>query len=239
MKAVIIAMDTASRRSSASGSAHSRSTAMTSPDQAPTAQDRTTNNTDVSDDDIWADSPPRSSSQHTGADADTTRPDPRPIPAAAVLSDLPTVRRRRMADGYRDGLSHSKAQVMQRGFDDGYPIGVQVAMRAGRILGILEGLLSGMRKSAGPGDEGDRARRQGKATEVERLLKKAREELGRSKLLDGLEEDVLMRNGGVLEGLEGVLGKWEAILPHGLVDENAKISEEGLSATDDNPRITT
>jgi hypothetical protein len=35
------------------------------------------------------------------------------------------------------------------------------------------------------------------------------------------------------------LGKWEAILPHGLVDENAKISEEGLSATDDNPRITT
>ena len=56
-----------------------------------------------------------------------------------MLSDLPSIRRQHMTSGYREGLSVGKAQVIQSGFDAGYPIGVEIALRAGKVLGVLEG----------------------------------------------------------------------------------------------------
>lgn len=68
-----------------------------------------------------------------------------------VLSDLPAMKRQHMNDGYREGLTASKAKVMQAGFDEGYPMGVQIAMRAGPILGILEAYLACKSIDAIPG----------------------------------------------------------------------------------------
>ena len=58
-----------------------------------------------------------------------------------MLSDLPALKRRHMTDGYREGLTVSKAQHMQDGFDAGYPIGIQIGQTVGEILGIFEGYL--------------------------------------------------------------------------------------------------
>jgi hypothetical protein len=59
-----------------------------------------------------------------------------------VLSDLPLRKRQQMTDGYREGLSIGKARVMQNGFDQGYPIGVQIGLRVGPIMGVLEAYLA-------------------------------------------------------------------------------------------------
>ena len=71
--------------------------------------------------------------------------------AEEVLSDLPAMKRQHMTDGYREGLSTSKSKVMQAGFDEGYPIGAQIAMRAGPILGVLEAYLACKSIDAIPG----------------------------------------------------------------------------------------
>ncbi|EXJ70184.1 uncharacterized protein A1O5_06252 [Cladophialophora psammophila CBS 110553] len=60
-----------------------------------------------------------------------------------MLSDVPSLRRQHMTDGYREGLSVGKARVMQRGFDAGYPLGVELGLRVGKVLGVLEGVIHG------------------------------------------------------------------------------------------------
>lgn len=105
-----------------------------------------------------------------------------------------------MADGYRDGLSQSKAQVIQTGFDQGYPIGVDISLGVGRVLGFLEGLVAGLKRSAA--DEELQRR-------VQRLLTDARRELGREALMQDMEETEVMRDGGVKARVEGVVSKWE------------------------------
>ncbi|OKO97308.1 hypothetical protein PENSUB_10102 [Penicillium subrubescens] len=92
---------------------------------------------DNSLDDIFGTSPPRetrevpSTLQHESAS--TTEP-----------SDLPSLRRQHVTAGYRDGVSTSKGEHVQRGFDAGFPVGAQLGMRAGTILGILEGITRGL-----------------------------------------------------------------------------------------------
>ncbi|KAF3390631.1 putative protein yae1 [Penicillium rolfsii] len=92
---------------------------------------------DNSLDDIFGSSPPRatrevpSSLEHESTS--TTEP-----------SDLPSLRRQHVTAGYRDGVSTSKGEHVQRGFDAGFPVGAQLGMRAGTILGILEGITRGL-----------------------------------------------------------------------------------------------
>jgi hypothetical protein len=62
-------------------------------------------------------------------------------------SDLPSLRREHINAGYREGLSVGKARVIQSGFDAGYPLGVAIALKVGPILGVLEGVLAGLRRA--------------------------------------------------------------------------------------------
>ena len=137
------------------------------------------------DDDVWADSPP-ASTQHTQ-------------PNAEMLSDLPSLRRQHMTEGYREGLAQGKAKVMQSGFDDGYPIGVMIGLRAGRVLGVLEGCVAA---------KGVKERPELREV-VQRLLDAARVELDRRKLMEGLEDVVVAEAKDVPERIELVLRRWE------------------------------
>jgi len=98
----------------------SPSTVVTTPDVEP------------DDDDIWASDNDNENPQAAAGD----------INREGMLSDLPSMRRQHMTDGYREGLAIGKAKVMQKGFDDGYPIGVKIALRVGKVLGCLEGVLA-------------------------------------------------------------------------------------------------
>lgn len=83
------------------------------------------------DDDIWgADSPPRQASPSL---EDASR-------RHDILSDAPLVRRQQVTAGYREGVSIGKAQTMQNGFDQGYPLGAEIGLRVGYIKGVLEGI---------------------------------------------------------------------------------------------------
>lgn len=47
------------------------------------------------------------------------------------------IERIHVKQGYVDGLSRAKEDSLQRGFDDGYPIGAQYGIRAGQVLARL------------------------------------------------------------------------------------------------------
>ncbi|KIY01413.1 uncharacterized protein Z520_02965 [Fonsecaea multimorphosa CBS 102226] len=142
-------------------SAHSRSspdTNMTTPERSPEGDD--------DDDDIWDTSSDHdhdhghSHNSHAvgqgstsatqtqpqlSTDASSVHDDPsHRVRREVILSDVPSLRRQHMTDGYREGLSVGKARVMQRGFDAGYPLGVEVGLRVGTVLGVLEGVVSAL-----------------------------------------------------------------------------------------------
>ena len=71
--------------------------------------------------DIFSDSPPAS-------------------PAKADPSDIPRLRSTHSTAGYRAGITTSKEQTLQSGFDEGYSLGAFFGLRVGYILGALEGL---------------------------------------------------------------------------------------------------
>ncbi|KAL2850720.1 hypothetical protein BJY01DRAFT_125680 [Aspergillus pseudoustus] len=173
-------------------------------------------------DDIFGSSPPHSAPTPLLPSARTT----------IEPSELPSLRRQHVTAGYRDGISASKAEHVQRGFDGGFPIGAQLGMRAGTILGILEGLVRGYESRAGsavirkPGvkvgagasassssndAEAEEARRV-KREQVLALYKQAVKDLGVQAVFAGLEEgkdgekpesQLLKKGGKVLSGWEG------------------------------------
>lgn len=118
----------------------SPSTTVTTPDQSPGA-----------DDEIWDTS---SDHEHAHNDSmaasenDANRDALSPRRPTQILSDLPTLRRQHVTSGYREGLAIGKAQVMQRGFDDGYPFGTELGLRIGAVLGVLEGMLVTFKKAS-------------------------------------------------------------------------------------------
>ena len=61
-------------------------------------------------------------------------------PTAADPSDIPRLRGTHSTAGYRAGISTSKEQTLQPGFDEGYSLGAVFGLRVGYILGALEGL---------------------------------------------------------------------------------------------------
>ncbi|KAI5289218.1 Essential protein Yae1, N terminal [Ascosphaera aggregata] len=80
----------------------------------------------------------------TAATAASTREVPQTSGAAVHASepsDLPSLRRQHVTNGYRAGIILAKQKHLQRGFDEGYPFGAKLGLRAGVIKGVLEGLI--------------------------------------------------------------------------------------------------
>lgn len=179
-------------------------------------------------DDVWgADSAPASPSLH-------------PAPASPALhpSDIPRLRQEHATAGYRDGVAAAKAGSAQAGFDEGFGLGAVLGARAGRALGVLEGL--GL---AVPGDERLRG-----------LVEAARRELGVGEVFarefwDGegvWRFEVLPRRGGGgdgggdgeeivfadVAGAHPLVRKWEGILEEEArrcgVDLEVLSGEEGV-----------
>ena len=119
-----------------------------------------------------------------------------------MLSDLPSVKRQHMTDGYREGLSTSKAQVMQNGFDEGYPIGLQIAMRVGPILGVLEAYLACKSIDTHPGTR----------ERVQSAYKNALHALEITQLLQTTDEESLLAMKTIPKSAEDILSYWEGMV---------------------------
>jgi hypothetical protein len=90
-------------------------------------------------DDIYGSAP----SSPTLASRDPlSAPDGRPH---EILSDLPSRQRALDTDAYREGLSNSKGQYVQEGFDEGYSLGANLGQRVGYILGVLRAFATALR----------------------------------------------------------------------------------------------
>lgn len=68
--------------------------------------------------------------------------------ANSERSDIPRLRSVHVTSGYRDGISVSKAEHVQHGFDEGFSLGAVIGMKAGFLLGVLEGVVRAIQPSA-------------------------------------------------------------------------------------------
>ncbi|KAK5999510.1 hypothetical protein QM012_005363 [Aureobasidium pullulans] len=68
--------------------------------------------------------------------------------ANSERSDIPRLRSVHVTSGYRDGISVSKAEHVQHGFDEGFSLGAVIGMKAGFLLGMLEGVVRAIQSSA-------------------------------------------------------------------------------------------
>ncbi|KAG9651734.1 essential protein-like protein Yae1, partial [Aureobasidium melanogenum] len=68
--------------------------------------------------------------------------------ANSERSDIPRLRSVHVTSGYRDGISVSKAEHVQHGFDEGFSLGAVVGINAGFLLGVLEGVVRAIQSSA-------------------------------------------------------------------------------------------
>ncbi|KAE8148092.1 hypothetical protein BDV25DRAFT_22739 [Aspergillus avenaceus] len=141
--------------------------------------------TDNSLDDIFGSSPPHPT-----------------IPSRTEPSELPSLRRQHVTSGYREGISASKGEHVQRGFDAGFPVGAQLGMRAGTILGILEGVVRGYESRASSAvvrkQPGSSARAETETEEEVALRREKRERV--LKMFNDAVGDLDVR--GVFAGLE-------------------------------------
>ncbi|KAI1629187.1 hypothetical protein EDD37DRAFT_40146 [Exophiala viscosa] len=214
---------TLSNATTTSPAPSSPSTTVTTPEQSPGA-----------DDDIWD----TSSDHHdipraSGGGGDDGEHD---AGGRSILSDVPSVRRQHMTDGYREGLAVGKANVMQAGFDAGYPFGVEVGLRAGTVLGALEGVIAGLRKKSttanitadsgvgvGVGvDGGDDVAKD--SAFLKDLYERASRELSISEIMRGMDDEKIDRMGqsqlqgdakeghGLPPEIEEALKRWEELV---------------------------
>lgn len=93
-------------------------------------------------------------------------------------SDIPRLRSTHVTSGYREGVAVSKEKYVQKGFDEGYSLGAELALKAGQCLGILEGLLDGLPSAAGR-REGERS---AEGMELSQLVDEAESSLKVEKL---------------------------------------------------------
>ncbi|KAF7845906.1 hypothetical protein BT93_L0117 [Corymbia citriodora subsp. variegata] len=120
--------------------------------------------------------------------------------SSEIISDLPAIRRQHMTDGYREGLAIGKARVMQTGFDSGYPLGLSYALRIGKLLGVLEGVI---------GCKGVVER---EMSEIQKMYKTAKQELSIARLLYGVTDEQVMNDGELKSSMETVVNKWEQVV---------------------------
>lgn len=92
-------------------------------------------------DDIYGSAP---SSPNLAPHSPTLRISERPQ-TDEILSDLPSRQRTLDTDAYREGLSNSKGQYVQEGFDEGFSLGANIGQSVGYILGVLQGLVTAWR----------------------------------------------------------------------------------------------
>ncbi|KAJ9138726.1 hypothetical protein NKR19_g7736, partial [Coniochaeta hoffmannii] len=132
----------------------------TSRSPSPHSISQSNSNNDL--DDIWGSSP-SSPTPHPSSSSPSHQQQHHP-------SDIPRLQQEHATAGYRDGIAAAKAGSAQAGFDEGFGLGAVIGARAGRVLGVLEGLSAAA--AAITGDEGDERER------LRGLLEEAGRELG-------------------------------------------------------------
>lgn len=55
-------------------------------------------------------------------------------------SDMHRLEAEHSTAGYREGISLGKEATLQKGFDEGYPLGAAIGLQAGHLLGMLEAI---------------------------------------------------------------------------------------------------
>ena len=98
-------------------------------------------------DDVFGSAPASPTLHHTSQTTGSSDPDATDLlDATAVVaarqdpSDIPRLRSVHVTNGYREGLSASKEQHVQAGFDEGYALGAELGMKVGWLMGVLEGV---------------------------------------------------------------------------------------------------
>ncbi|KAG9588388.1 essential protein-like protein Yae1, partial [Aureobasidium melanogenum] len=186
--------------------------ALSHPNMSPSPEPITTSELH---DDIFGSaptSPALSPSQDTGNN-DIQIPAQLLNTANSERSDIPRLRSVHVTSGYRDGISVSKAEHVQHGFDEGFSLGAVIGMKAGFLLGVFEGVVRAIQSSAS-------ISKQVKEDVIAKFVK-AREDLGLQSLFgrewfgeDGIwkfevegkdEEEVTFRD---VAHAHPVVGKW-------------------------------
>ncbi|CAI6335671.1 unnamed protein product [Periconia digitata] len=95
-----------------------------------------------------------------------------PSQSEEILSDLPSRQRALDTDAYREGLTNSKGQFVQEGFDEGYSLGANLGILVGYVLGLLQGTTEALK-----------SRKEAQSADVEKLWNEAQTELAIQELL--------------------------------------------------------
>lgn len=82
-------------------------------------------------------------------------------------SDVHRLQQEHTTAGYRDGVTVAKASSVQAGFDEGFGLGATIGLKAGRLLGLLEGVAGALRSAGAEGYEGAAARLTGARAELD------------------------------------------------------------------------
>lgn len=75
---------------------------------------------------------------HDGADGRDSHP-----------SDVRRLQTEHATAGYREGITAAKAQSIQAGFDEGFSLAATIGLKAGELLGYLEGIAAALRAVGG------------------------------------------------------------------------------------------
>jgi hypothetical protein len=94
-----------------------------------------------------------------------------PAETARHPSDVPRLQEAHSTAGYREGLAVAKATSVQAGFDEGFGLGATLGLEAGRILGVLEGIVTAL-------PQGEDEKYAEESARFKGLVDEARAELG-------------------------------------------------------------
>ncbi|KAK7207545.1 hypothetical protein BZA70DRAFT_286900 [Myxozyma melibiosi] len=98
-------------------------------------------------------------------------PDSTIRPSTFVSPDIQRLRRDHSQQGYLEGVTSGKPSSVQKGFDDGYPLGSEIGLCVGRIIGILQGLRGFVSSQAASGTSKSTDNELAKVERVERHLR--------------------------------------------------------------------
>lgn len=114
-------------------------------------------------DDVFGSGPPSPAREHQDYAA----------PEGSHPSDIDRLRSEHATAGYREGLTVSKETSIQAGFDEGFSLGASIGLRAGQVLGALEGIAAAV---VVRGQDNNNINSSSEET-AQRLLSEARREL--------------------------------------------------------------
>ncbi|KAK1757334.1 hypothetical protein QBC47DRAFT_399673 [Echria macrotheca] len=153
-----------------------------------TTQDTTTTTTNNNLDDVWGDDDDNNNEPHHHQHH----------PQNLHSSDIPRLQHDHSTAGYRDGIALAKASSVQAGFDEGYSLGATIGLRAGKVLGVLEGLVFSFSSSSSSSSSSHTQ----ESERLRGLLEDARRELDVRRIFSGeyWGEDGIWRYDVVGEG---------------------------------------